>query len=245
MPNAGVSISEKGNITVTFQPDGRSKRFSGYEGIEAWAKEEEQLWARLLEAAKKVRYGGISIANIQVQFFQTLAAHAAGARNSSNPATQKQSIDQVDNHLAAIAAGQRPISASVAGKRILAALEEDPLLALGLLAWALRELNVPSNQDTNLLAFVKMMIDARLDQRLGIDDVSAQQAALDEMRTHWDERFSQQERDHQDSTELFEDSREQARRVAGTALRLINNVRRTFRESLANTQEAYTNPTCR
>ena len=236
-----VEVIDDDEIIVRIGSEGETLRFDSFNDLAHWAENERAIWAQMSGSQQELRGAGPRIVQPQSQYFEQLATLAAHAVNHSDEGRRQSFRDQAASHLGLVAVGDVPVSTTASGQRILQVFEQDPVLGIAHLAWAPRkDIDVQTGNNPNLLQFTRAMIDARLDQRLGKEDVKAQQQSLQKLRRRWDGRFSAIEKKQKAICETFESDLGTVRSLAAQAIRKFNRVRRGFEESLSNTQQAYT-----
>ena len=168
-------------------PSGERFEFETYEEIADWASEEIAVWEGLKQIQANLGSAGPDAVGRQLAGFTNIRSTLNAIQSDPNNAPH---LDTLRRQLVSIHEGNTVVSTSPTGRKIVDLISTAPEKALALLIWHLPGANIAFRQNENIEPLLKAMIDARLDERDGVGDVSAETAALADLRDKWERSFA-------------------------------------------------------
>ncbi len=212
-------------------PGGEVISFESHEQVADWIEGELAAWNDLEEV--KTIFGNTSVDAVgrQMVRFLNVSKNLTDIRSQPN---EESFYNSLEANLELISQGHGVVSTSPIGRKILNLVPTEPEKAMALLIWQFPDVNVAARQIENLGPLLKAMIDVRLDQREGLGDVSAETAALADLREKWEQNFAEI-RDSQNDLEREFESWASVTQAAAVdrirrAKRLARNVVGRFRK---------------
>jgi hypothetical protein len=172
-------------------PDGQSLDFDSYQEIANWAQEEAKIWGNLKLGDSWGKYR-TNARDLQIRHFSTLQNFAQNVTDKNLDSGSMQNItSNISENLKLIAAGKRIVSTTVEGRKIAEIASIDGKVALARLFLNLPDSKLIDPHNQELGVPLHALFAAGLTKRNDGDFVTAEEAALVDLRATWDRKFEQ------------------------------------------------------
>lgn len=178
-------------FTLEIPEYGKKLNFDGPSDFKEWVDSEHQAWKEITGLANVVRLGGDQAVDNHRKFFMRLASNADIWANSTEETARRNALAVVIQMAPALLRGEYLLITGRRGKRFLAAIEEDPVTAVGMLLWnwsKQEEIRNSGHQSHTPIILARAMTEARVRELTGKGLPDAINRELRDLADDWDAR---------------------------------------------------------
>ena len=178
-------------FTLKIPDYGRNLSFDGPSDFKEWVDKEHEAWKEITGVNQVVRLGGDQAVENHRKFFMRLASNADIWVNSTEEPASRNALAVVIQMTPALLRGEYLLLTGRRGKRFLAAIEEDPVTAVGILLWnwsKQEEIRNSRSEPQLSIILARAMTEARVRELTGKGLPDAINRQLQGLAEDWDAR---------------------------------------------------------